>query len=271
VFKYDCKEDKWSQLPICPSLHFGLTQLDGKLVTVGGRDVDELTPIKDVHIFEEDSLTWNNLPSLSEARCSPCAFSYKSVLVTAGGINRWKFDYEHSTRTNSVEVFQDSQWHTTLPLPFALSAMSCAVINDTCYIIGGSKSGGLPNRQVCFVSIPSLLPTDTDLPECSKAATSSPKWEYRNCPLFFSTPAEQGGNLLAIGGKDDRNRPSSAVHKYMPSTNSWERIANGKLPETNYHAAAVSLEGGDIIIVGGRDKPGSMITTVYISSKPTGQ
>ena len=174
--------------------------------------------------------------------------------------------------------------------------MSCAVINDTCYIIGGSKSGGLPNRQVCFVSIPSLLPTDTDQPESSseastsplkcercncptdtdqpessKAATSSPKWEYRNCPLFFSTPAEQEGNLLAIGGKDDSDRPSTAVHKYMPRTQSWETIDNGSLPETNYHAAAVRLEGGDIIIVGGRDKPGSTITTVYIASNPIDQ
>jgi len=131
--------------------------------------------------------------------------------------------------------------------------------------------GGLPNRQVCFVSIPSLLPTDTDHPESCKAATSSPKWEYRNCPLFFSTPAEQGGNLLAIGGKDDSNDPSKAVHKYLPSTDSWETITNGTLPKTSFHAAAVSLEGGDIIIVGGRDKPGSMITTVYIASKPIEQ
>jgi len=55
------------------------------------------------------------------------------------------------------------------------SVPCCAVVNGTCYIIGGSKSGGLPNRQVCFVSIPSLLPTDTDHPESSKAATLSPK------------------------------------------------------------------------------------------------
>jgi len=59
VFKHNCEEDKWSQLPECPSLHFSLTQLDEKIVTVGGtcRDVDELTPIKDVYIFEEDSQT----------------------------------------------------------------------------------------------------------------------------------------------------------------------------------------------------------------------
>ena len=278
VFKYEPKEDRWSKLPECLSIHFGLTQKGGKLVTVGGRDIDAFIPIKDVYEFQEDSRSWvnSNIP-LSTARCSPCVVSYesqKSVLVVSGGITTWKFDYEHPERTSTVEVFHNSQWHTSVPLPFALSSMSCAIVNDTCYIIGGTKQGGLPNRQVCYISIPSLIQTGTDTghsESSSKATTLSPKWEHRNCPLFFSIPVEQGGNLLAIGGKDDSNKPSSAIYKYLPSTASWETITNGSLPETNFHAAAVSLEGGDIIIVGGRDKPGSMITTVYIASNPIDQ
>ena len=87
-----------------------------------------------------------------------------------------------------------------------------------------------------------------------------------------SPPAELDGNLLAIGGKDDSNEPSLAVHKYLPSTDSWEKIANGTLPETKYHAAAISLERGDIIIVAGRrPKPGSVDKSVYIASKPIEQ
>jgi len=91
-------------------------------VTVAGRHIDKLTPIKDVYTFEEDSQTWktSNIPP------------FLKPVVASGGINRWKFDYERSARTNSVEVFQDSQWHTSGPLPFALSAMLCVIINDTC-------------------------------------------------------------------------------------------------------------------------------------------
>jgi len=268
VLKYDCEEDKWSQLPICPTLHFGLTQLDEKLVTVGGRDSDALTPIKDMYIFEEDSQTWKNSNKpLSIARCSPCAFAYKSVLVVCGGIVTWRFDYEHPEHTDSVEVFQDSQWHTSVPLPFALCFMSCAVVNDMCYIIGGLKKNGSPNRQVCSTSIPSLI--QADLPESSsEASPSSHAWERHNCPLFFSTAAELEGHLLAIGGKDKNNTPSSAIHRYLPSSKSWEIIANGALPKPKYHAAAVRLEGGDIIIVGGKDKPGNMDKSVYIGSNP---
>jgi len=264
VFKYDCKEDKWSKLPICPSLHFGLTQLDEKLVTVGGRDIDEFTPIKDVYIFEEDCHTWENFNKpLSIARSSPCVVAYKSILVASGGIDTWKFDYEHPGRTNTVEVFQDSQWHASVPLPFELSSMSCAIINDTCYIIGGKTQGGLPNRRVCFISVPSLIHPESS----GKHSPSSPKWEHCNCPLFSSIAAELEGHLLAIGGKDTSNHSSAAVHKYLPTTKSWEVIANGTLPKPKFKAAAISLEGGDIIVVGGKDKPKSMDTTVYIGSK----
>ena len=129
--------------------------------------------------------------------------------------------------------------------------MSCAVVNDTCYIIGGLKKNGSPNRQVCSTSIPSLI--QADLPESSsEASPSSHTWERHNCPLFFSTAAELEGHLLAIGGKDKNNTPSSAIHRYLPSSKSWEIIANGALPKPKYHAAAVRLEGGDIIIVGER-------------------
>jgi len=155
VFKYDCKEEEWSKLPICPSLHFGLTQLDEKLVTVGGRDIDELTPVKDVYIFEEDSQTWENFNKpLSIARCSPCVVAYKSVLVVSGGIVTWKFDFEHPGRTDTVEVFQDSQWHASVPLPFELSSMSCAIINGMCYIIGGRKQGVYPIDRFALYQSP---------------------------------------------------------------------------------------------------------------------
>ena len=66
VFQYNPKQDTWSQLPICPTVYFGLTQMDGKLVTVGGRRIDQIIPINDVYVFQ-DSETWENsiIPPLS--------------------------------------------------------------------------------------------------------------------------------------------------------------------------------------------------------------
>jgi len=115
-----------------------------------------------------------------------------------------------------------------------------------------------------------LVSSLTYHPESSgKHSPSSPKWELCNCPLFSSTAAKLEGHLFAIRGKDTSNHSSAAVHKYLPSTNLWERIANGTLPKPKFKAAAISLEGGDIIIVGGKDKPCSVDKTVYIGSKHT--
>ena len=39
VFQYDQKEDKWTvPFPLCSTVEFGLTHLEGRLVTVSGRE-----------------------------------------------------------------------------------------------------------------------------------------------------------------------------------------------------------------------------------------
>ena len=274
VFQYIPKQDTWSQLPICPTRYFGLTQLDGKLVTVGGEDHDQTDiPINDVYVFQE-SETWESsfIPPLPTARFYPTAFNYKSTIVVSGGITQWHTDSIHSTRTNAVEVFQTKmyQWYHAEPLPVAHSRMSCAIVNDTCYLIGGTKSDA-PSIQAYCTSLSILISRalPPDHPETSstpQAPPSPPTWQVLpECPLVYSTAAELGGCLLAIGGMDDSNSPSSAVHMYSPSTNSWIRISSGDLPVPRFSAAATQLEGGEVIFVGGDIKLNSPPTkTVFI-------
>ena len=85
VFQYNPKQDTWSQLPICPTLQFGLTQLDGKLVTVGGSRIHQPIPISDIYIFHESETRENSsIPLLPTARTYPTAFKYKSALIVSG-------------------------------------------------------------------------------------------------------------------------------------------------------------------------------------------
>ena len=253
VFKYDTNQDTWSQLPICPTCFFGLTQLDGKLVTVGGSTIDQLSPINDVYVLQE-SETWENsvIPRIPTARSHTTAFNYKSTLIVSGGITQWKTDIEYSVYTDAVEVFQTKtyQWYCAEPLPVAHCSMSCAIVNDTCFLIGGTKS-----------------PYHPETSSTPKAFPSPPSWQVLpECPLGYSTAAELGGCLLAIGGMDDSNSPSSAVHMYSPSTNSWVRISSGDLPVPQYFATATQLEGGQVIFVGGDIKIDSHTKTVFIVS-----
>ena len=272
VFQYNPNQDTWSQLPICPTLEFGLTQLDGKLVTVGGRRIDQSIPINDVYVFQ-DSETWENsiIPPLPTARFYPTAFNYKSTLIVSGGFTQWDTDSKLRTRTSAVEVFQTKtyQWYHAEPLPVAHDSMSCAIVNDTCYLIGGTT--GYASRQAYCTSVSNLISRalPPDHPETSstpQASPSPPTWQVLpECPLSYFTAAELGGCLLATGGKDDSESPSSAVHMYSPSTNSWVRISSGDLPVPRFAAAATQLEGGEVIFVGGYIKLDSPPTiTVFI-------
>ena len=273
VFQYNPKQDTWSQLPICPTRYFGLTQLDGKLVIVGGEHHAQIIPINDVYVFQE-SETWENsiIPPLPTARFYPAAFNYKSTIVVSGGIIDWKTDTYHSTRTNAVEVFQTKtfQWHHAEPLPAAHSDMSCVIVDDTCYLIGGVESDGYAFRRAYCTSVSNLISQvlPPDHPETSstpQASPSSPIWQVLpECPLYCFTAAELGGCLLAIGGRDSSQFPSSAVHMYSPSTNSWVRISSGDLPVPRSFAAATQLEGGEVIFAGGNTKLNSPTKTVFI-------
>ena len=275
VFQYNPNQDMWSQLPTCPTFLFGLTQLDGKLVTVGGSRNAQLIPINGVYVFQE-SETWENsiIPPLPTARFYPTAFNYKSVLVVSGGTTHWKVDIGLGTYTNAVEVFQTKayQWYCAESLPVAHSGMSCAIVNDTCYLIGGASSFGTASRQAYCALVSNLISRSLPLnhPETSntpQAFPSPPTWQVLpGCPLRKSTATELGGCLLAIGGMDDKDTSSLAVHMYSPSTNSWVRISSGDLPVPRDFAAATQLEGGEVIFVGGNSKVGSPTKNVFIVS-----
>ena len=277
VFQYNPKQDTWSQLPICPTLHFGLTQQDGKLVTVGGEHHDQTDiPINDVFVFQE-SETWVNsiIPPLPTARMYATAVNYKSTIVVSGGLTHWHNDSKLGTRTTAVEVFQTKtyQWHHAEPLPVAHSSMSCVIVDGMFYLIGGYKSDGYASRYAYCTSVSNLISRalPPDHPETSstpQASPSPPTWQVLpKRPLYYFTAAELGGCLLAIGGRDDSNSPSSAVHMYSPSTNSWVRISSGDLPVPRFLAAATQLEGGEVIFVGGDIKRNSPPTkTVFIVS-----
>ena len=274
VFQYNPSQDTWSQLPICPTLHFGLTQLDGKLVTVGGHKLDQIIPINDVYVLQE-SKTWErSIPPLPTARFYPTAFSYKSTLIVSGGLTHWKTNNKHSTRTNAVEVFQTKtyQWYRAEPLPVAHSSMSCAIVDDTCYLIGGEKSDGYASRQFYCTSVSSLIsqalpPGHPETSSTPQASPSPPRWQVLpECPLKYSAAVELGGSLLAIGGKDNSGSPSSAVHMYSPSTDSWVKISGGDLPVPRHFAAATQLEGGEVIFVGGDNKLKSPTKTIFVAS-----
>ena len=108
--------------------------------------------------------------------------------------------------------------------------------------------------------------------ETGKTEQASPSphsiWQaLPECPLHYSTAAELRGCLVTIGGRTPGSAMSStAVYRYSPRGKSWERLSSKSLPVERAAAAATKLEWGEIIFVGGEDRPRKPTNSVFISS-----
>ena len=155
VFCYDPSEDKWTTLPPLTVRCFGLGQLDGELVAVGGVKKRDSEVTREVYTYDERQQKWKQMqiPSMPTARASPGVLSLQSALVVVGGIVK----YGNTSFTAAVDLYKSDmmQWYMTDPLPLACQYATLVFINDKCYVLGGSDGSRL-NQALC-ASVDDLL------------------------------------------------------------------------------------------------------------------
>ena len=268
VFQYNPASDEWTALPPCPVIAFGLGQLSGELLTVGGAARDH-TITKKVYRYKPESQQWEEfLHPMPTARYFPTVISAQSALTACGGATN-----SSGVPCTTVEVYttETSQWHTTNPLPVPCWGMSSATINNTAYLLGGVGTDDKPTKTVLYAPVASLIQRATSRPQQSASAarpdSTSSAWKtLRDTPLVWSAAASLGGMLLAVGGGDDLHDILPAVHVYSPATSTWIRVQSGDLPEPRYCCTAVELAGNGRLLVGGRDQYWKRTNTVFLGS-----
>ena len=144
VYKYDPVKDEWTTLPPAPVKRFGIGQLNGKLVIVGGKGGEGVTG--DVHVFEEDTQQWvKSIPPMPRGLVASTVVSHSSSLVVCGTTDK--------TSSAVVLVYnsESSQWHLAAAPPLTLNSAfsSAVVVNDTYYIAIGSE--GVKNSSSAAV------------------------------------------------------------------------------------------------------------------------
>ena len=247
VCKYDPVKDEWSTLPPAPVLEFGVGQLNGKLVIVGGWYKKKAT--SDVHVFEEDTQQWvKSIPPMPSGLAASIAVSHSSSLVVCGTPD--------DTSLASVFVYhsQSSQWHSTPPLSFCSAYSSGVIVNDTFYVAAFMEC---VIEQESHPSSPAVfsLPLSTLLdPMPLKAWQRIP-----DTPCHISHLAATGGCLLALGGlhnacdlkkaEERADNLTTAVHAFCPATSSWVKI--GDLPDLRLWPAISTLSSGELFVAGG--------------------
>ena len=246
VFCYSPSEDTWNALPPRDVHFFGLGQVRGKLVTVGGmkRYGDMVT--NEVCEFDEVTHSWmQSIPPMPTARFSPGVLSHNSALIVAGGNVREAY----GACTSVVEVFSEetSQWHTAEPLPFRWLNPSSLLINDRWYLLGGAaEKEHYSNRALCAqvdLLLQEALPRD-------QASTNNSVWEVLpNTPLYAPATATFGATLLAVGGVTYSRNAQTAVHIYSTFTNGWIHISD--LPAPQMWSATAMLSPTELLVIGG--------------------
>ena len=259
VYCYDPSQDKWTTLPPLPVRYFGLGQVNGKLVAVGGRKKSDDRATNEVYTYGERSRKWKQtIPPMPTARHATGILSLQSALVVSGGITP---DGEY---TDAVEIFKTdtSQWYRTDRLPTACLDISPVVIGNTCYALGGYN--GRHVKQAFCASVDDLLRNAVRANQTTHSGSidTLSAWKtLANTPTYRPAAAVLAGNLLAIGGKEasEGGADKKEVYMFSPSTDSWIYISD--LPEPRSYTAVAVLLSTEILVIGGRCDMSTVSTT----------
>ncbi len=254
VHCYDLPQDVWSTLPRLSVCFFGLGEIKGELVAVGGGDSFGSTS-NVVHVFANGRIWRQTIPPMPTARSSPAVVSLPTHLVVAGGRLHLLGGYSDNVEIYSIST---SQWSETARLPYACYDQNGIVCNNTMYLMGGFE---LNNRNNAFAAQVDKLISADRLDDGSAKKVDSVWHTISETPSFQPSPLTMSDTVFAVGGGGlISNKASQRIYAYSSSMDSWLYIDDLLSPVA--HAATVSLSPTECLVIGGWNKP-ERLSTVY--------
>ncbi len=253
VHCYDPPQDVWSNLPRLPARYFGLGEVKGELVAVGGLDLSRSTSNM-VHVFNKGRNWKRTIPPMPTARDSPAVVSLPRHLVVAGG------QLDSGGFSDNVEIYNisTSQWSETDRLPYACRGLRGIVYNNTVYLMGGFDLFIL--NKVCAAQVDKLISADRQDDRSANKADSV--WNtISNTPSYRPSPVTISDTLFAVGGMDSERKATQIIYAYSSSMDSWLYV--GDLPSPIAHAATVSMSPTECLMIGGENNNEEDQSTVY--------
>ena len=256
VHCYDPPQDVWSTLPRLPVCYFGLGEVKGELVVVGGVDSsDSISNL--VHVFNKRRNWKRTIPPMPTARHSPAVVSLPAHLVVAGGVVPGGY-------TDNVEIYNisTSQWSETDRLPYACHNQKGIVYNNTVYLMGGYGDNDL--NKVCAAQVDKLISANRQ--DDGSANKADFIWNtISNTPSYCSSPVTISDTLFAVGGLDSEEQATQRIYAYSSSMDSWLYV--GDLPSPIAYAATVSLSPTQCRMIGGlNDERQSTVYKISITA-----
>ena len=295
IFAYDPFQDVWlTGLPPLQVSKFGLGQINGKVVAVGGLKSDK-TVTNEIVVYDYSKLgtvyrKWKrSVPAMPTARHSPTVVSDKSLLLVAGGVDK--------EVVNNVEIHNSDtgQWSITTPLPFPSSGMSPVVVGDQLYLVGGFLGKNTTSSKAISVSLDSLRKRGSPLESSRGRSTSSHRpsvqgsngdirmaytpepsdtthheeqlWhELCDTPRYGVTGVHVSDSLLVLGGEASAGggAVSKDMYGYSSKLDMWVKV--GSLPSGRLLPCVFKISPFHIVLIGGLDSNNMRSGHVYKGS-----
>ena len=236
-------------------MNFAMTSLTNQLVLVGGWDPVTLKPKNQIALFTSGRWTSPFLP-MKTSRWSSTAVCFSNHIIVAGG-----FDDRGDTLCVEVLDVKARRWYTAESLPNPRTALKSTIIGNTLYLMGG-RDHTSSTKVVLKINLDELI-----IKAVSNEATPTLWQVISDTPLKCSTPLSVSGSLIAVGGHNDHDNPSSSIHLYQPDTKKWVKV--GDLPTACHSCTCSVLPNGDVILAGGWSRDYLYISTIHYLSIST--
>ena len=248
VFCYSISTSRWSRLPDCPTESCPSVIINNLLTFIGGLDrshtiTNQLFSLTGKDI---DVRSWTEeFPPMPTKRQGSTALCTGKTLIVVGG----ETNNRSLVPLRIVEVLNTEtlKWSTVADFPQPVCRAPASICGDKLYIIVGESNMYTCSLQPLVVSKKSVL---LRAYRSVLGGTRATSWKKVAAPpVVLTTCVSVHGRLLAIGGVDSDGKPTSAVHMYNPTTDSWEVISHMRTPR--YSCIAAVVPHNQLMVVGG--------------------
>ena len=241
VYAFTVSTSMWSWLSGCPVIgDCPLVVINNLLTLIGGYSICVHKIRASNRLFsltgEGSGRRWTEeFPPMPTKRWGSVALCTGTALIIAGG----KIKDDSPLRTVEIMNIAAKQWSTAADLPQPVAYAPAAICGDQIYILGETS------MYTCSVV--------TLIQSCMSflARFWTRVWnQVAAPPIKFTTSVSIRGRLLTIGGRDSDEKPTTAIHMYNPTTDSWKVISHMGTPRQLCIAAV--LPNNQLMVVGGR-------------------
>ena len=275
-----------SALIVARNLHTATLLPNGKVLVVGGRD--GRTGLASAELYDRTTNAWSPAGTLATPR-----FRHSAVLLSGGRVLVVGGQESDTGFLATAEVYdpETNEWRVVQPMSVARASQGAVVLgNGEVLVVGGYNGGTFHNtaeiyiaeedrwRPAAQMSAVRIDPSATRLADgtvlvaggfgsASQATAErydretdqwSPAGSMLEGRVKHSASLLPNGKLLVVGGDNSTEGGTylATAELYDPAANSWSAAAPTAAPRSGH--VAVPLDGGRILVAGGRNKETSV-------------